>query len=152
MAYWLLKTEPEVFSWADQMARGAQGEPWTGVRNHQAKNFIKAMMPGDHAFFYHTSSHREIVGVVEIASEPFPDPTDEAWFAVTTIGVRPFARPVTLTQIKAHPDLSNMALLKQSRLSVQPVTPAEWAVITALGDCTTTPPPLRGASPRAGKR
>jgi predicted RNA-binding protein with PUA-like domain len=133
MAYWLLKTEPEVFSWAHQVARGRDGEPWTGVRNHQAKNFIKAMMPGDQAFFYHTSTHREIVGVVDIASPPFPDPTDGAWFAVTTVASKPFAKAVTLTQIKARSDLSNMALIKQSRLSIQPVTEIEWAIISALG-------------------
>lgn len=132
MAYWLLKTEPESFSWADQVARGPAGEPWTGVRNHQAKNFIKAMMQGDQALFYHTSSHREIVGIVDIVSAPFPDPTDTAWFAVTTVARVPFTKVVTLTQIKGHRDLSNMALIKQSRLSVQPVTAHEWALIGAL--------------------
>lgn len=133
MAYWLLKTEPEAFSWADQLARGAMGEAWSGVRNHQAKNFIKAMKPGDQAFFYHTSSHREIVGVVDIVSPPFPDPTDVVWFAVTTVAAAAFARAVTLVQIKAHPALANMSLVKQSRLSVQPVSNDEWAVIMALG-------------------
>jgi predicted RNA-binding protein with PUA-like domain len=132
MAYWLLKTEPESFSWADQVARGPAGEPWSGVRNHQAKNFIKAMRAGDQALFYHTSSHREIVGIVDIVSAPFPDPTDTAWFAMTTVARAPFTKAVTLTQIKGHSDLSNMALIKQSRLSVQPVTAYEWAVIGAL--------------------
>ncbi len=135
MAYWLLKTEPEAFSWADQVACGTGGEPWSGVRNHQAKNFLKAMQPGDSAFFYHTSSHREIVGLVNIVTLPFPDPTDHAWFAVTTVAATPFARAVTLAQIKAHPDLTNMALLKQSRLSVQPVTSDEWAIIVEMGRC-----------------
>ena len=134
MAYWLLKTEPEAFSWADQMARGSAGEPWSGVRNHQAKNFINAMKPGDSAFFYHTSTLRKIVGIVQIVTLPFPDPTDAAWIAVTTVAASPFPYPVTLAQIKAHPDLQNMALLKQSRLSVQPVSSAEWAVIVALGN------------------
>jgi predicted RNA-binding protein with PUA-like domain len=133
MAYWLLKTEPEAFSWDDQIARGSEGEPWSGVRNHQAKNFIKAMKPGDQAFFYHTSSHREIVGVVDIITEPYPDPTDTAWFAVTTIASAPLQQPVTLAQIKSHPDLAEMALIKQSRLSVQPVTAEEWTVILDLG-------------------
>lgn len=132
MAYWLLKTEPESFSWADQVARGPTGEPWTGVRNHQAKNVIKTMEAGDQAFFYHTSSHREIVGIVDIVSAPFPDPTDTAWFAVTTVARTPFARAVTLAQVKAHPELKDMALVKQSRLSVQPVTAHEWALITAM--------------------
>jgi predicted RNA-binding protein with PUA-like domain len=133
MAYWLLKSEPEVFSWADQVACGTTGEPWTGVRNHQAKNFLKAMRPGDFAFFYHTSDERQIVGVVEIVSMPFPDPTDLAWFAVTTVAQAPLARPATLAQIKATPQLAEMALIKQSRLSVQPVTPFEWAQIMDLG-------------------
>jgi predicted RNA-binding protein with PUA-like domain len=133
MTYWLLKSEPEVFSWDDQVARGKDGEPWSGVRNHQAKNFIKAMKPGDQAFFYHTSSRREIVGVVDIVSAPFPDPEDGAWFAVTTVAAKPFAHAVTLAAIKSNPDLANMALIKQSRLSVQPVTDDEWAVILAAG-------------------
>jgi predicted RNA-binding protein with PUA-like domain len=133
MSFWLLKSEPEVFSWDDQVARGAEGEPWSGVRNHQAKNFIKAMLPGDQAFFYHTSSRREIVGIVDIISPPYPDPTDAAWFAVTTVAARPLALAVSLAEIKGHPDLVEMALIKQSRLSVQPVTAAEWAVIVTLG-------------------
>jgi predicted RNA-binding protein with PUA-like domain len=133
MAYWLLKSEPEVFSWDNQVARGLDGEPWSGVRNHQAKNFIKAMKPGDQAFFYHTSDRREIVGIVDIVSAPYPDPEDGAWFAVTTVAASPFVRAVTLAQIKAIPELSEMALIKQSRLSVQPVTEAEWAVILELG-------------------
>ncbi len=133
MAYWLLKTEPESFSWDDEIARGPTGEPWSGVRNHQAKNFIKTMQSGDQAFFYHTSTHREIVGVVDIVSAPYPDPTDEAWFAVTTVASRAFARPVPLAQIKAHTGLAQMALIKQSRLSVQPVTAEEWDLIQKLG-------------------
>jgi predicted RNA-binding protein with PUA-like domain len=133
MAFWLLKTEPEAFSWADQVARGVEGEPWSGVRNHQAKNYIKAMSPGDQAFFYHTSDQRQIVGIVDITTLPYPDPTDGAWLAVTTVAHQAFARTVTLGDIKAHPELSTMALIKQARLSVQPVTDAEWAVILALG-------------------
>jgi predicted RNA-binding protein with PUA-like domain len=132
MAYWLLKTEPESFSWADQVVRGPSGEPWSGVRNHQAKNFIKAMKAGDQAFFYHTGSHRQIVGLVDIISDPFPDPTDAAWLAVTTAANTPFAKPVTLAQIKAHPELAHMALIKQSRLSVQPVLETEWTTILAM--------------------
>jgi predicted RNA-binding protein with PUA-like domain len=132
MAYWLLKTEPEVFSWDDQVARGATGEPWSGVRNHQAKNFLKAMKPGDQAFFYHTSDRREIVGIVDITTEPYPDPTDAAWFAVTTVAQKSLARPITLAHIKAHADLADMALIKQARLSVQPVTAAEWDTILSL--------------------
>jgi predicted RNA-binding protein with PUA-like domain len=133
MAYWLLKSEPEVFSWDDQVARGADGEPWSGVRNHQAKNFLKAMKPGDQAFFYHTSDRREIVGVVDIVSEPYADPDDGAWFAVTTVAATRFAKAVTLAQIKTIPALADMALIKQSRLSVQPVMAGEWAVIVELG-------------------
>jgi predicted RNA-binding protein with PUA-like domain len=133
MAYWLLKTEPEVFSWADQVARDREGEIWSGVRNHQAKNFIKAMGSGDQGFFYHTGSQRAIVGIVDILTSAFPDPTDEAWLAVTVMARLSLHSPVTLTQIKAHPALAEMALLKQSRLSVQPVTAKEWDVILGLG-------------------
>ena len=133
MAYWLLKTEPEAFSWNDQVARGQGGEPWSGVRNHQAKNFIKAMKPGDQAFFYHTSTHREIVGIVDIVSEPYSDPTDTAWAAVTTVANRSFEQAVTLSQIKKHIALVDMALIKQSRLSVQPIKNEEWDLIIGLG-------------------
>ena len=133
MAYWLLKTEPDVFSWHDQVARGAHGEPWSGVRNHQAKNYIKTMIAGDQAFIYHTSSHREIVGIVDIVTEPYPDPTDANWFAVTTVASLHLPAPVTLAQIKSTPALANMALIKQSRLSVQPVSDAEWGIILELG-------------------
>jgi predicted RNA-binding protein with PUA-like domain len=133
MAYWLLKTEPEDFSWADQVARGRAGEVWSGVRNHQAKNFLKAMHIGDQGFFYHTGSERVIVGMVDITTSAYPDPTDEAWLAVTVAARETLPKPVTLTQIKAHPALADMALIKQSRLSVQPVTAQEWDVILALG-------------------
>jgi predicted RNA-binding protein with PUA-like domain len=132
MAYWLLKSEPDAFSWADQVARGKEGEPWTGVRNHQAKNFLKQMAPGDQAFFYHTGGEKQIVGIVDIVSDPFPDPTDTAWFAVTTVASAPFAKSVSLAEIKAHPDLADMALIKLARLSVQPVTPSQWAIICGL--------------------
>lgn len=132
MAFWLLKTEPEAFSWNDQVARGQEGEPWSGVRNHQAKNYIKAMRPGDQAFFYHTSLYREIVGIADIVSEPYPDPTDITWAAITTVANRPFEHAVTLSQIKVHSALADMALIKQSRLSVQPVTNDEWDLIIGL--------------------
>ncbi len=133
MAYWLLKSEPEAFSWQDQVARGAEGEPWSGVRNHQAKNFMKQMKPGDYAFFYHTGNHREIVGIVEIASAPFPDPTDLTWIAVTTVANQKMGCPISLSDIKNRPELADIALLKQSRLSVQPVTDDAWAIILAMG-------------------
>lgn len=133
MAYWLLKSEPEAFSWDDQVARGHGGEPWTGVRNHLAKNHLKAMAKGDQAFFYHTGKERQIVGIVEIASDPFADPTDTAWTAVTCVAHMQMAKPIGLAQIKADPLLAQMTLVTQPRLSVQPVSTAQWAHVLALG-------------------
>jgi predicted RNA-binding protein with PUA-like domain len=133
MAKWLLKTEPDSFSWADQLARGAEGEPWTGVRNHQARNFLAAMAIGDEAFFYHTGDDKCIVGVVEVTEAAFPDPTDMAWVAVTVVAKAPLARPVSLAELKLaqvrDPELSGLFLLKNPRLSVQPVSEAEWGAI-----------------------
>ncbi len=126
MAYWLLKSEPDSFSWADQVARGDAGEPWTGVRNHQAKNFLKQMAAWDLAFFYHTGDEKQIVGVVEVIKTAYPDPTDPAWFAVDVIAREPLKRPVSLARIKADPALSELALVKSPRLSVQPVSDDHW--------------------------
>jgi predicted RNA-binding protein with PUA-like domain len=126
MAYWLLKSEPDGFSWADQVARGAEGEPWTGVRNHQAKNFLKQMAIGDLAFFYHTGDEKQIVGVVEVVKTAYPDPTDPAWFAVDVAARVALDKPVSLSSIKADPALTEMALVKSPRLSVQPVSSAHW--------------------------
>ena len=136
MAYWLVKSEPDVFSWDDQVKRGAKGEPWSGVRNHAAKLNLINMKTGDKAFFYHSNIGKEIVGVVEIIREAYPDPTAEAgtpWVCVDTKALEPFKLPVTLEVIKADPALKDMALVKLSRLSVQPVTDAEWKRVCKMG-------------------
>ena len=133
MQHWLVKSEPDAFSWEQQVAHGV--EPWTGVRNHSAKLNLKAMQQGDRAFFYHSNVGKEIVGVVEVAREAYPDPTAESgeWVCVDMRALRPMPRPVTLAAIKADPALADMALIRQSRLSVCPVTPAQWAHICKLG-------------------
>jgi len=131
MAYWLLKSEPDSFSWADQVARGAKGEPWTGVRNHQAKNFLKQMAIGDLAFFYHTGDEKQIVGVVEVIKTAYPDPTELSWFAVDVVARDPLKRPVSLASIKADPAFAELALVKSPRLSVQPVSEAHWQHVLA---------------------
>ena len=133
--YWLVKTEPDAFSWDQQVARPF--EPWTGVRNHRAKNNLKAMRAGDWAFFYHSNVGKEIVGVVEVVREAYPDPTAEGipggWVAVDVKAVGPMPRPVTLAAIKSEPKLVDMALVRYSRLSVMPVTPAEWERVCRMG-------------------
>jgi predicted RNA-binding protein with PUA-like domain len=135
MAYWLFKTEPETFSWEMQKKRGAKGEPWSGVRNFQAAKNMKAMQKGDLGFFYHSGDDREIVGIVEVISTYKPDPTDETgkFGLVDVKAVKDFVKPFTLAQAKADPALKEMVLVKFSRLSVQPVTPAEWKHICKLG-------------------
>src|SRR5205085_12377523 len=122
MAYWLLKTEPETFSWDDQVKRGTKGEPWTGVRNFRAREHLKAMKHGERAFFYHTGDEKQVVGIVEVIREHYPDPTDEkgVFKAVDVVAVKPFAKPVTLAAVKADKRLKDMVLAKQPRLSVQP--------------------------------
>ena len=135
MAYWLLKTEPEEFSWDDQVNRGAKGEPWTGVRNFIARGNLKAMKKGEHAFFYHTGKEKQIVGIVEIIKEAYKDPTDEKgiFYAVDTGAVVPFKTPVTLATVKADPKLNTMKLAREPRLSVQPVTDEAWKIICKMG-------------------
>ena len=135
MAFWLLKTEPETFSWADQVKRGAKGEPWSGVRNFTARRHMNEMKKGDLAFFYHTGDERQVVGTVEVIREAYPDATDEkgVFVAVDVKAVAPLPQPVTLAAIKAEPRLKDMALVKFSRLSVQPVTAQEWKIVCALG-------------------
>ncbi len=136
MAFWLVKSEPEAFSWDQQVANGV--EPWTGVRNHAAKNNLKAMQRGDRAFFYHSNTGKEIVGVVEVVRTAYPDPTAESgdWVAVDMRALTPFPHPVTLAAIKADPALAELALVRQSRLSVLPVSPAHWALLARLGGWT----------------
>ncbi len=131
MAYWLVKSEPDAFSWDQQVANKV--EPWTGVRSHQAKNNLAAMRKRDRCFFYHSNIGKEIVGVVEVVREAYPDPTDEKWVSVDMKAVGPMARPVTLAEIKADPALAQMSLVRLSRLSVGPVTAEEWAHICKLG-------------------
>ena len=132
MPHWLVKSEPETWSWAQHAKAGA--DAWTGVRNHQAKAHLKAMKPGDRVFFYHSGDVRAVVGESEVVREAYPDPTDPtgAFVAVDLKAVAPLKRPVSLTEIKAGPKLADMVLVKNSRLSVQPVTPAEWTIISAL--------------------
>lgn len=134
MAYWLIKSEPESWSWNDQVKAGIQ--EWDGVRNYQARNNMSAMAIGDRTFFYHSVNEKRIVGIVEVAAESHPDSTDTTgkWTCVDFRAVRPFTTPVTLDQIKEDPRLSDMVLVKNSRLSVQPVTAEEWRLVCALGE------------------
>jgi predicted RNA-binding protein with PUA-like domain len=135
MANWLLKTEPETFSWDDQIKRGPKGEPWTGVRNFTARRYLKEMKKGDHAFFYHTGDEKQIVGIAEVIRESYKDPTDPdgKFLAVDVKAIEPLPKPVTLAAIRAEPRLEDMALVKYSRLSVQPVTAAEWKIVCHMG-------------------
>lgn len=133
MNHWLVKSEPDAFSWDDQVRNNV--EPWTGVRNHAAKLNLQAMRKGDRAFFYHSNVGKEIVGVVEVVREAYPDPTakDGAWVCVDVKAIGPMPKPVTLVAIKADPALSEMALVRLSRLSVMPVSAAHWRHICKLG-------------------
>jgi predicted RNA-binding protein with PUA-like domain len=135
MAHWLFKSEPDVWGWDAQVAKGDAGEQWDGVRNYQARNNMRAMKLGEKGFFYHSRSGLEIVGIVEICAEAHQDSTtdDPRWDCVDVKAVRPFQRPVTLQQIKAEPRLAEMALVKSARLSVQPVRDAEWQLICEMG-------------------
>jgi predicted RNA-binding protein with PUA-like domain len=135
MAYWLLKTEPETFGWEHQVQRGKKGEPWSGVRNFVARDNLRAMKKGELAFFYHTGKEKAIVGIVEVIKEAYPDHTAEEpfWSMVDVIAVEPLPTHVTLAQVKADEMLKGMVLAKAPRLSVQPVTDAEWKYICKLG-------------------
>ena len=135
MAYWLMKTEPEEFSWDDQVKRGKKGEPWSGVRNFTARKNLKDMKKGEKFFFYHTGDEKQVVGIGEILAEAVADPTakkGEPWVAVTTGAVEPVPHPVTLATIKAEPKLKDMALVKYGRLSVQPVTDQQWKLVCKM--------------------
>ena len=136
MAYWLVKSEPDAFSWQQQVENKV--EPWTGVRNHMAKNNLKAMRKGDLAFFYHSNIGKEEVGIVQVVREAYPDPTIEDgekgdWVCVDMKAVKPLKTPVTLAQLKADPAFAELALIRQSRLSVMAITDEFWAAICALG-------------------
>lgn len=136
MAFWLVKSEPDAFSWQQQVANGV--EPWTGVRNHAAKANLKAMKLGDRAFFYHSNIGKEIVGIVEVVREAYPDPTVEPgekgdWVCVDMRAVGQMPKPVTLAEIKTDPGLAELALVRQSRLSVMPVSPEHWDRLCRMG-------------------
>src|SRR6185436_20955038 len=134
-SFWLFKTEPEEHSWEMQKARGKKGEPWTGVRNFVARNNMQAMRLGDLGFFYHTGEDKEVVGIVEVCATAHPDAKDETgvWKCVDVRAVCDMPKPVTLAAAKANPKLSDMALVRTSRLSVQPVRPDEWKEVCRMG-------------------
>ncbi len=135
MAFWLFKTEPGTFSWEDQVRAGPKGEEWSGVRNALAQKNMRSMKRGDLGFFYHSVHEKQIVGVVEVVAEIHPDSTDGTgrWNCVDVAAAGPFPRPVTLAEIKAEPRLADMALVRNSRLSVQPVTSEEWELVCRMG-------------------
>jgi len=133
MNYWLVKSEPNVWSWDDHVKKKIA--PWTDVRNYQAANNMKAMKKGDLAFFYHSNIGKEIVGIVELVKESYPDPDAPShhFVLVDFKAVKPFKTPVTLAQIKETKSLQDIALIRQSRLSVQPITATEWKIICKMG-------------------
>lgn len=135
MRYWLFKSEPETWGWQDQLNKGDSGEEWDGVRNYQARNFMREMKLGDRGFFYHSQKEKSVVGIVEICAEAHSDSStdDLRWDCVDIRAIRRFLRPVSLDQIKDDPRLQDMVLVKSSRLSVQPVTEFEWQIICELG-------------------
>ena len=136
MQYWLFKSEPSTWSWDQQVAKGDIGEEWDGVRNYQARNFMRLMNVGDLGFFYHSQKDKEIVGIVEVCTNAHPDSTtdDPRWECVDIRAVKSMQIPVTLEQIKTDPRLTEMVLVKNARLSVQPVTAEEWTIICGLGN------------------
>lgn len=136
MAHWLIKSEPFKWSWDQQVAAGAAGTHWDGVRNHLAKLNLMKMKKGEQVFFYHSNEGLEIVGIAEVIREAYPDPAvapGEPWVLVDFAAVRPMPRPVSLKEIKATPALQKMSLVTCMRLSVQPVTDEEWALVTKMG-------------------
>ncbi len=135
MAYWLFKSEPSTWSWDEQVAQGDAGEEWDGVRNYQARNHMRQMKVGDRGFFYHSQKDKEIVGTVEVVAEAHPDSTtdDARWECVDIKAIMPLKTPVSLERIKQEPLLADMVLVRNSRLSVQPVRDAEWKLICGMG-------------------
>jgi predicted RNA-binding protein with PUA-like domain len=135
MKYWLLKSEPEAWSWEMQKKKGTKGEPWSGVRNHTAKQNMMAMKKGDLGFFYHSGDEKAVVGIVEVIGEYRPDPTDEKGIfgLVIVKAVKDMPRPVTLAECKTNPKLAEMSLVNSFRLSVQPVREAEWKEVCRVG-------------------
>jgi predicted RNA-binding protein with PUA-like domain len=132
MAYWLLKSEPDDWPWADQVAKGRAGAEWTGIRNFSAQRHLRAMKKGEQAFFYHTGKERAVVGIVKVIAEAHPDSTDPKWSAIDVAAVEPLPAPVGLDRIKADKRLAGMALVRLPRLSVQPVTDAEWKIVCQM--------------------
>jgi len=141
MAYWLMKSEPGAWSWDQQKKEGKAGAEWDGVRNYQARNNMRAMKKGDLAFFYHSVGEKACVGIVEVVAEAHPDSTDGSgqWECVDVAAVADLPKPVTLSEIKATQELQDMVLVNNSRLSVQPVTAAEWRKVCALGGLARPP-------------
>jgi predicted RNA-binding protein with PUA-like domain len=135
MNYWLFKSEPSTWSWQQQVKAGAKGTFWNGVRNHLAKQQMMAMRVGDRGFFYHSNEGKEIVGIVEVIRDYYPDHTDETgkFGMVDLRAVQPLKKPVTLADVKAEHSLAKMSLVTSARLSVQPVTAAQWALICKMG-------------------
>ncbi len=133
MAYWLLKSEPDDWSWTEQVAKGRAGAEWTGIRNFSARNHLRTMKKGEQAFFYHTGKERAVVGIVRVIAGAHQDSTDPAWLAVDVAAVKPLPTPVGLDRIKANQRLAGMVLVRLPRLSVQPVTEAEWQIVCQMG-------------------
>jgi predicted RNA-binding protein with PUA-like domain len=136
MPYWLMKSEPGAWSWNEQVKAGAKGAAWTGVRNHQAKLNLMKMKKGDRAFFYHSGEDKAAVGIVEITRTAYLDPTAKAvepWVVVDVKAIEPLKKPVTISDVKAEPKLKAMVLINNTRLSVQPVTEAEWKLVCKMG-------------------
>ena len=136
MPYWLFKSEPNKWSWDQQVARGEAGEQWDGVRNYLARNNMRAMKIGDRGFFYHSNIGKEIVGVVEVVREAYPDPSADPgspWVCVDMKAVGPMPKPVTLAEIKQEPKLEGIALVRMSRLSVMPISPEHWKILARMG-------------------
>ena len=141
MAYWLLKSEPHAWSWDQQKKEGRKGAEWDGVRNFQARNTMRAMKQGDLAFFYHSGGEKSVVGIVKVVAQAHPDSTDGTgqWECVDVAAVSALPRPVTLAEIKAESKLKGMVLVRNSRLSVQPVTDSEWRMVCAMGGLSNPP-------------
>ena len=141
MAYWLFKSEPNTWGWDDQVKSGDKGAEWDGVRNYQANNNMKEMKLGDLGFFYHSVNEKQVVGIVRVVKEHYPDPTDKSdrFGMVDVAAVEPMPSPVTLADIKANEDLAEISLIKQSRLSVMPIDPKHWKIICKMGGMKKLP-------------
>jgi predicted RNA-binding protein with PUA-like domain len=148
-AYWLMKSEPDAFSWDDLVKKGAKGEPWSGVRNYTARNYMKEMKLGDLCFFYHSNIGLEVVGICKVIALAHPDPTDDTgkWQCVDVEAVEPMPKPVTLVEVKENPKLAQMALVKSFRLSVQPVTESEWKEVCRMGGLK-----MKAVAPKKSKK